>query len=360
MRRPPTIVVGFIVLVAAVVGFLGMTYWIGSRTLRAVDMPVSLARGTINLDFDLNIHAFYSINIGPSAGGNLVCGNGASLHTRRISSVGEFPVYRYQWVEDNSRSLGLGQDVIEGGFLGGFEGRRGHYNLPIEILSDTACLDALNPRLYILASNEDFGRWHNYYYESACWISFACGSLGFGILLVGVRDRLRSPLADDRGFDFFEPRRTNGYVARRQEKGAPWIPFFSQVAFLYSQILVLLVLGGVLVFHFAWGYDHRSQGLFVLTYFPESQFFKHVPCSQSWVLRVESSDKWYLNSTRIEPDDLSDTLRAQIGTRTSCLVFFDAEPDVTYADAIRVINLIERSPGRVVILTRQTKRVRIP
>jgi biopolymer transport protein ExbD len=359
MRRPPTILVGCIVLFAAIAGFLGTTYWVDSRTLRAVDMPVSLARGTVNLTFDLNIQAFYSINIGPFRVGDLVCGNGAGLRTRRISAVGELPVYRYQWVEDNSRSLGLGQDVIEGEFLGGFEGRRGHYHLRIEVLSDTACLNALNPRLYILSSNEDFLRW-NRYGLNAFWISFVSGSLGLGILLVGLQDRLRNRSTEECNLSFFEPRPTESYAALQRQRAAPWIPFFSQIALLYSQILLLLVICGVLVFHCAWGYDHRSQGLFVLTYLPESQFFKHVPCTQAWVVRVESSDKWYLNSARIEPDDLPDTLRAQIGTRTSCTVFFDAEPDVPYADAIRAMDLIERSPGRVVLLTPQTKRVRIP
>jgi len=359
MREPPTTLVGCIVLFAAIAGFLGTKYWIGSRTLRAVDMPVSLARGTISLDFELNIHAFYSVNIGPSQGGNLVCRNGAGLRTRRISSVGELPVYRYQWVEDNSRSLGLGADVIAGEFLGGFEGGRGHYHLRVEVLSDTACLDAECPRLYILASNQDFLRW-NRYYLNAAWISFVSGSIGLSILVVGIRERLRNRSTEECNLSFFEPRPTESYAARQRQGTAPRIPFFSQIALLYSQILLLLVICGVLVFHYAWGYDHRSQGLFVLTYFPESSFFKNLPCAQAWVVRVESSKLWYLNSARIEPDELPDTLRSQIGTRTSCIVFFDAEPDVPYADAIRAIDVIERSPGRVVLLTPETKRVRIP
>ena len=351
MRRPPTTLVGCVVLLAAIVGFIGTAYWIESRTLRAVEMPVSLTRGTINLDFDLNIRAFYSIDIGPSQGGNLVCGNGAGLRTRRISSVGELPVYRYQWVEDNSRSLGLGEDAIAGKFLGGFEGRRGHYHLTIEVLSDTACLDAENPRLYILASNQDFFKWNNYY-QNAFWISFVSASIGFGILIVCIRERLRRHSIEDSSF--FEPRLTDRHSARQKERPAPWIPFFSQVGLLYSQILLLLVICGVLVFHYAWGYDHRSRGLFVLTYFPGSSFFKRNPCSQAWVVRVESSEVWYLNSARIEPDDLPDALRAQIGTRTSCIVLFDAKPDVPFAEAIHAIDLIEQSPGRVVVLTPQT------
>ena len=78
------------------------------------------------------------------------------------------------------------------------------------------------------------------------------------------------------------------------------------------------------------------------------------------MVRVESNEEWYLNSKRIEPDDLPEALRAQIGGRTSCIVFFDAKSDVTYAEAIHAIDLIEESPGRVVLLTPETKRVHIP
>jgi hypothetical protein len=136
--------------------------------------------------------------------------------------------------------------------------------------------------------------------------------------------------------------------------------FFSQIALLYSQILLLTVIAGFLVFHYAWRQDDRSYGLFVLTYFPESWFFRHVPCAQAWGVRVESNEEWYLNSKRIEPDDLPETLRAQIGGRTSCIVFFDARSDVSYAEAIHAIDMIEQSPGRVVLLTPQTKRIHIP
>ena len=139
----------------------------------------------------------------------------------------------------------------------------------------------------------------------------------------------------------------------------PWSSFFSEIALRYSQILLLTVIPGVLVFHYAWAHD-RSYGLFVLTYFPESSFFRHFPCVQAWVVRVESNNKWYLNSQRIEPDDLPETLRAQISGRTSCIVFFDANSDVPYAEAIHAIDLIEQSSGRVVLLTPETKRVHIP
>jgi hypothetical protein len=145
----------------------------------------------------------------------------------------------------------------------------------------------------------------------------------------------------------------------RTSPRSPWISSFSQIALLYSHILLLVVVPGVLVFHYAWAHG-RSYGLFVLTYFPESSFFRHVPGAQAWVVRVESNKKWYLNSQRIEPDDLTETLRAQISGRTSRIVFFDANSDVPYAEAIHAIDLIEQSSGKVVLLTPETKKVRIP
>jgi biopolymer transport protein ExbD len=63
-----------------------------------------------------------------------------------------------------------------------------------------------------------------------------------------------------------------------------------------------------------------------------------------------------LNSQRIEPDDLPETLRAQISGRTSRIVFFDANSDVPYAEAIHAIDLIEQSSGKAVLLTPETKK----
>jgi hypothetical protein len=140
---------------------------------------------------------------------------------------------------------------------------------------------------------------------------------------------------------------------------SPWISFFSQFALLYSEILLLVVIPGVLVFHYAWAHG-RSYGLFVLTYSRESSFFRHLPCAEAWLVQVESNKKWYLNSQRIEPDDLPKILRAQISGRTSSIVFFDANSDVPYAEAIHAMDLIEQSSGKVVLLTPETKRVHIP
>lgn len=318
-------------------------------------MPVSLARGTIDLNFDLNIHAFYSIDIGRSYGGNLVYGNGGGLRTRRISSVGELPVYRYQWVEDNSRSLGLGAEVIVGDFLGGFEGRRGHYHLRIEVLSDTACLDALNPRLYILASSQDFIRWYRYYLNGL-WISFVSGSIGLGILIVGIRARLRNRSTEECNLPLFESRQSKSYAGRPRQRVAPWIPFFSQFGLLYSYILLLIVIPAILIFGYAWGYGQLRYGLYVLT--DLSPLVKSRSCGEARTVRIDKKETWYLNSTKTSSQELPELIRQQLGGQSQCVVYLDVDPSLNYAVAVHAIDVIQTTQAKaVVLLTPRTRKL---
>ena len=174
-RIPTTVQVGCFMFLAAIAGSFCTKGWIESRTLRAVDMPVSLARGTVTRGkFQLNVRGFYSILIGLPSGGDLIC-NGVGLETRRISSLGSLSVYRYQRLDEEGRALR--RNTIAGAFFEGFEGKPGHYDLKIEVVSDTGCLDASKPRLYIIASNDGFYRWNNYC-DNTFWISCVLGFFG--------------------------------------------------------------------------------------------------------------------------------------------------------------------------------------
>ncbi|MGA8220893.1 MAG: hypothetical protein WB780_04505 [Candidatus Acidiferrales bacterium] len=184
-------------ILAAIAGYWGSKFWLESRTLRAMDIPISLARGAIKTGtFKLNVHGFYSILIDRTQGGDLAC-SGIGLETRRISTIGELPVYRYKWLDDQSRSTT--RNTILGGFLGGFEGIPGKYDLQIEVVSDTGCLDASNPRLFVIASKDAFDRWYGHY-TNLCWISSLVGVFGFSLIVAGAIEglRTRSEIGSDR------------------------------------------------------------------------------------------------------------------------------------------------------------------
>jgi hypothetical protein len=121
-------------------------------------MLISLARAIVSTGpFNLSFHGSHSILIGEEQDGHSSCNVG--LGKRRISSIGGLPVYRYRWLEDESRSTG--RNTIAGYFLGGFEGKPGNYHPEIKVVSDTGSFGCGKPRLYIIASYDDFARWNN-------------------------------------------------------------------------------------------------------------------------------------------------------------------------------------------------------
>jgi hypothetical protein len=90
MRIPTTAQVERVAFLAAITGFLGTRYWVESRTLRAVDMPVSLAPGIVSTGpFNLNFNGSYSIPIGEEQGGNSRCNVG--LETGEYHLSVDFP-----------------------------------------------------------------------------------------------------------------------------------------------------------------------------------------------------------------------------------------------------------------------------
>jgi len=177
--------VGLGLLVVAGIVFCGGKRCVETRTLRAVNIPISLARGTVSTGtFVINAHGFYSINIVRTEPGNLAC-NGVALTTRRITSLDGLPVYR-QPAEQSEAP----KNVTIGSFLGSFAAKPGRYNLEVEVLSDTGCLRSLRPRLYITASDDDFYRW-NQHYESLCSISFLTSLLGMVLIIAGAYGAIR-------------------------------------------------------------------------------------------------------------------------------------------------------------------------
>ena len=184
MRISWTARAGITLLVAAIILFFGGKQWVETRTLRPLNIPISLNRGTIASTLTLNVHAAYSINIVRTEPGNLDCG-GISLATRTLSSLDGLNVYR-----PPAQQMESVQNVTPGDYLGSFEGRPGRYNLAIDVISETGCLNSLRPRLRIVASRNDFDRWNNHY-ENLRAASLLVGFLGLILMIASGYESLR-------------------------------------------------------------------------------------------------------------------------------------------------------------------------
>jgi hypothetical protein len=139
----------------------------------------------------------------------------------------------------------------------------------------------------------------------------------------------------------------------------PWISFFSLIALLYSQILVLLVIPGIVVFHYAWRYDHRSWGLYVAVGL--SPKLKSLMCGESWTVRIDARENWFLNSTKTSQNELAGVLSQRLGDKMNCAIYLDVDLSLPYAVAIEAISTIQKTRANVVVLlTPKTKKVSLP
>ena len=138
----------------------------------------------------------------------------------------------------------------------------------------------------------------------------------------------------------------------------PRISFFPQIALLYSQILVLMVIPGVVVFHYAWGFDHRSQGLYVAVGL--SPMLKNLMCGESWTVRIDARENWYLNATKTSQNELAGVLSQRLRDKTNCAVYLDVDPALPYAVATEAISNIQKTRANVVVLLTPKTRKESP
>lgn len=178
MRLPGTARVGIFALCLGIAVFTSVHYWVNTRTLVPLDIPVTLAPGHIQTgDFKINVEAYLSVQVRFPNGSSAGCRERSVLRTRRLTSIGGQPVSAPGW--QGATETG----VTEGTYLGTFLSKPGHYNLDIEVLSVTPYRGPCLPRLDMVASYYDFNKWEDIQSFSFSFSMF-CELLGISMLFV--------------------------------------------------------------------------------------------------------------------------------------------------------------------------------
>ena len=191
--------------------------------------------------------------------------------------------------------------------------------------------------------------------DKAFWIAFVLALMGFVPLILSFIDSLRRP-EEHHNISLFE--NASEGVSPKRQNIAPvfWPTFLSTIGLVYSQILLLLVIPGVLIFHYAWGYGRPHYGLYVLT--DLSPKMKRLSCGTNWVVRIDERENWYLNSTKTTAQELPWLLEQQLGPSSNCAVYLDVHPSLMYGIAVQAIDAIQTTQSKaVVLLTAQTKKL---
>ena len=160
---------GVIFLVVGIGAYGTWVLWLTTRTLRPVNIPVSMAIGHVRTrEFKLNLSAPYTIQIEVQKTipfDTLNCLLGMAMPRSSSTALGECPdrpsVVKASWVltsDGQTVARGSSDDDRLGGWmndsisreLGSFQGQRGRgYVLDVSVLADGSALDLGKPRLTV-------------------------------------------------------------------------------------------------------------------------------------------------------------------------------------------------------------------
>jgi hypothetical protein len=330
--------------IALVVGGLGLSaysrYWLAAHTNASLDIPVSLARGHIRTgQFSINDDNPHSIDV-------LFGVNGAAY----CDIVSGHEAIRTIWsTSRNGKSIPTRPGAIfptSGCNLGFLTDGPGRYELDIEIVSDTASFDTVQPRLYI-----DLAYWRDYKdYNDAADDLFAFGiflaTTGASLLVLSRfgpnarwpqnqalnispprASRLRIPLRD---YLLLDPRSTApllGYVyaVTYMVFCLMYAPFYLATWFYGSGLPARMVRPGVVLT----AIDGKS-GLLVY---------------------VGSSGNLYFNSKVVTAQELPPMLETELASRADHSVYVEGDSEVDYGSVVQAMNLVRGAGGDVIMVT---------
>ena len=87
---------------------------------------------------------------------------------------------------------------------------------------------------------------------------------------------------------------------------------------------------------------------------------KNLLCGESWTVRIDSRENWYLNSTKTSQNELTGVLSQRLRDKMNCAVYLDVDPSLPYAVAIEAVATIQKTRAKaVVLLTPKTKRASV-
>jgi biopolymer transport protein ExbD len=332
---PIQVWIGSLLVLVSLSTFVAVYRWMASRTFVALDMPISLARGhTKTGPFKINLKDDYAVRI--RTGWESYFDPNCPPYGRVKA---HWVLYRdghvvAKWLEPEPDT-----------YLSGFYSEEGMYELDLEVLSDSACLNPGHPRLLVYTNKGDYGE----YAGPTLWASGFGIALGASLVVLGLiafsaEIHPRSTRISD-----FE---SIGQYFQWAQKLPLRKGFSSPPAFALLVAPILLLVG--VVFFILGPYPHK--GLYVQVLKPGPFAAAKDQLTQPVVVQLVDAGpgqlpNLYVNSKATSWDRLGSDLKNELKLRPGWVVYVEADPDLPWSDAVSVIDVAKGLHAKVVLLT---------
>jgi len=347
---------GLALVLAGFALYLGARYWMATRTLIALDMPISLAKGHVRSEeFNINLASDYYVQIEVEKNGDiekLECmmwgcyDTPAILKARWVLSGSNGPEVSGEADTINGGSGGFG---VVGRVIGHFGTSGGRGKLNVEILSDARVLDAGKPRLKIEAA----GTGYNYIstmYERSLITTGVLILVGSSLLFLahGTRRAEQLPPTEVAAAHGNEPTALSNLRRLPRNELVSGLPSFALLASVV--LLLVLIPFWLLVF-----WKAPAQGLWI--FIDKISVSKPVGvAAKPIIIRIDKEGLVFVDGRSVSNEGFSLALKQALGRRPDWVVYLDADPDLSFQVPAAVLNTINELGARAILVTPVTRR----
>lgn len=346
---PKTLVkVGGGAILLAVIVYSLTLYWLTTRTFEPVDMPVKLEAGRIqSVEFAINLREDYSVRVNVDY--SLEDWTEGKCPDKLWQET-DWKVYRLRSEAPNNKELWASSEEMrkKGLWPDGFHGLRGRYELEWSVPPSAVCLNPRHPQLRVWADRGSYETAFGFVLF-ACWLFAAAGA---GAFLRAAVIWLQKPLGGNRTPRIFPDMVATNVIPFFRHRPIPAmrvLPDFRDAWFCIIGILTVLFC----LFLTSWGF--RSQGLAVDFKGERTVLAGTSPWAETMAVYADPERGFLVNGKVVARKELRSKLQEELSRRGVWIVYFEADDNCPYMDAVFAIDTIEGLGAKVIWITPKTR-----
>ena len=333
---------GLSFLLIAAIAYFVTGYWLSSRIFTPLNYPVSLdARQLKSPPFQINLRETYYASLVLDDSVDDWAQDGRCSYKNILSP--KWGLYKLGSKDGQSRELWVSseelvrQDYISNAFVA----RPGQYQLEWNLPVTAACLNPRHPRLFVFTPPEG-------YRQVVGFTQLLCiflGGTGLALVAVATARGMQRTILRGAAPRIFPDMVLRNTVSFRRPAPLPPIHGLPHWGLFCGAVL------WILIFIFMMFQPLPPQGLFMSIGNRIFMTDEKSPWQETLAVYVREPRRFFLNNEEVERSDLRAKLLDHLNRRAPWTVYFEADSDTLYGDAVYAVDTIQGCGARLIWIT---------
>ncbi|HEV2196644.1 MAG TPA: hypothetical protein VGR55_13755 [Candidatus Acidoferrum sp.] len=320
-------------------------YWFTTRTFEPVDMPIRLDQGKVQTGvFEINLRETYYVNVvlDPSIDDYYE----DRCNYKRVFGS-QWKLYRQIGVDPKNAELLVSweDNDPQRSHVGDFAVGPGTYQLEWQGPTGAGCLNSRHPRLNVSTDSSSYETTFDFVLFG-CWLVAWVGS---GAILRAMVVWLQGVLRGTWVPRIFPDIAVPSVIRLLRPRTMPLIRDFPNFGLIHGFIL------WVLMFLFMIMQPGPSNGLFVNFKGERTVIVGKNPWAETMAVYIDGKQRFFVNGKSVAREELRSKLEKELLRRGVWVVYFEADVNCLYMDAVYAMDTIQGLGAKMIWITPKTR-----